>query len=195
MKAKLLFFMSVGNRSFFNNYENFMQTKDQKKIIIQNLARKIKSSKAVVFSDFKGLKVKDMSALRKELRAAGVSIHVAKKTLIDIALKDAGLDVDVKKLEGQIAIAVSSGDEVMAAKIIDKVAKANENIKIVGGILGDKSLTADEVKALAKLPGKDELLTKLVGTLNAPVSGFVNLLAGNLRGLVNVLQAVREAKQ
>lgn len=172
-----------------------MQTKKQKKNIVQDLSEKLKNSKAVVFSDFKGLKVKDMMAMRKELRFAGVSFNVVKKTLIEIALKDAKLEMDVKGLEGQIAVAVSSGDEVAAAKIIAKVAKANENLKIVGGILGDKILSIDEVKALASLPSKEELLSQLVRTLNAPVSGFVNVLAGNLRGLVNVLKAVADGKK
>jgi len=168
------------------------QTKLQKEEIVKDLAAKLKASKAVVFSDYKGLRVKDMTALRRELREAGVDIKVLKKTLIDLALKDAGIELDVKKLEGQIAIAISSGDEVAAAKIIAKAAKANENLKIVGGILGMKELSAAEVNALAKLPSKEELLAKLVGTLNAPVSGFVNVMAGNLRGLINVLKAVAE---
>lgn len=168
------------------------QSKQQKEELVKELAEKIKASKAVVFSDYKGLEVKDMTALRKELKVAGVELKVLKKTLIKLALKDAGIEMDIKKLEGQIAIAVSGGDEVAAAKIIAKMAKANENLKIVGGFLGIKELSADEVNALAKLPTKDELLAKLVGTLNAPVSGFVNVLAGNLRGLVNVLKAVAE---
>ena len=168
------------------------QTKQQKEELIKELVEKLKASKAVVFSDYKGLEVKDMTVLRKELRVAGVELQVLKKTLINIALKDAGIEMDAKKLEGQIAIAVSSKDEVAAAKIIAKMAKVNENLKIVGGILGVKELSSDEVNALAKLPSKEELLAKLVGTLNAPVSGFVNVLAGNLRGLVNVLKAVAE---
>jgi len=171
-----------------------MQTKLQKEEIVKDLAGKLKASKAVVFSDYKGLRVKDMTMLRKELREAGIDIKVLKKTLISLALKDAGIELDVKKLEGQIAIAISSGDEVAAAKIIAKAAKANENLKIIGGILGVKELSAAEVNALAKLPSKEELLAKLVGTLNAPVSGFVNVMAGNLRGLVNVLKAVADAK-
>lgn len=171
-----------------------MQTKQQKEQLIKELADKLKDSKAVVFSDFKGLEVKDMTTLRRELRAAGVEVKVLKKTLINIALKDAGIEADVKKLEGQIAVAISSGDEVAAAKIIAKAAKANENLKIVGGILGTKELTKEEVNALAKLPSKEELLAKLVGTLNAPVSGFVNVLAGNMRGLVTALKAIADQK-
>lgn len=172
-----------------------MQTKAQKKELIKNLAQKIKDSTAVVFSDFKGLSVKNMTALRKELREKNVSFEVLKKTLLSIALKDAGIKLDAKKIEGQIAIAVSPQDEVDAARIIAKMAKANENIKIAGGLLGKNVLTAEEVIALSKIPGREELLAKLVGTLNAPVSGFVNVLAGNLRGLVQVLKAVSEKKQ
>jgi len=170
------------------------QTKVQKEVIVKDLVEKLKSSKAVVFSDYKGLNVKDMTTLRRDLRAEGVDLKVLKKTLMQIALKDAGIEMDVKKLEGQIAIAVSSRDEVAAAKIIAKLAKVNENLKIAGGILGTKELSAEEVNALAKLPSKEELLAKLVGTLNAPVSGFVNVLAGNMRGLVTVLKAVAEKK-
>ena len=110
------------------------------------------------------------------------------------ALKDAGIEMDAKKLEGQVAIAVSSKDEVAAAKIIAKLAKVNENLKIVGGILGTKELSVEEVNALAKLPTKEELLAKLVGTLNAPASGFVNVLAGNMRGFVTALQAIADKK-
>lgn len=171
-----------------------MQTRSQKEAIVRKLAQSLKESKAVVFSDFKGFTVKDMTTLRRELREQGVDISVVKKTLISLALKDAKIEADVKKMEGQIAIAVSGGDEVAAAKILAKFAKANENLKIVGGILGTKELTAEEVNALAKLPSKEELLAKLVGTLNAPVSGFVNVLAGNLRGLVQVLKAVADSK-
>lgn len=170
------------------------QTKQQKEELVKDLTAKLKASKAVVFSDYKGLEVKDMTAMRRELRASGIELKVLKKTLINLAFKEAGIEMDVKKLEGQIAIAISSGDEVAAAKIIAKAAKANENLKIVGGILGVKELSAAEVNALAKLPSKEELLGKLVGTLNAPVSGFVNVLAGNLRGLVTVLKAIGDTK-
>lgn len=171
-----------------------MQTKSQKETIVSDLTKKLKDSKAVVFSDFKGLSVKDMTVLRRELRNEGVDFKVVKKTLINIALKDAGMSADTKAMEGQIAVAVSQGDEVAAAKIIAKMAKANENIKIVSGILGKNALSREEVMALAKLPSKEELLAKLVGTLNAPVSGFARVLSGNLRGLVQVLKAVSEAR-
>ena len=97
-------------------------------------------------------------------------------------------------MEGQVAISLSNADEVSAAKIIDIFAKTNPNVKMLGGTLGNQVMTAAEVKALAKVPSKEQLLGQLVGTLNAPISGFVNVLAGNLRGLVQVLNAVKEQK-
>jgi len=129
---------------------------------------------------------------------AGVSINdyvVVRKTLLDIALKNAGIEgASIKALDGQIALSLSNTDEVSGAKIIDTFSKTNENVKMLGGVLGMQVMNADEVKALAKIPSKEELLAKLVGTLNAPISGFVNVLAGNLRGLVQVLNAVKEQK-
>ncbi len=171
-----------------------MLTKNQKKQLVKDLAENIKASKSAVFVDYRGLKVKDLTGLKKELRGSGVEFKVAKKTLIEKALKDSGIDMNVKNLEGQIAVALS-GDEITGAKIIEKFGKTNENLKILAGILEKKLMGAAEVKELAKLPGKEELLAKLVGTINAPISGFVNVLAGNLRGLVQVLKAISETRQ
>lgn len=173
-----------------------MLTKNQKIEIVKNLTEKIKIAKSAVFVDYKGLKVKESTDLKKTLRKADAEYVVVKKTLLDIALKNAGIEgVDIKSMEGQVALSLSNADEVASAKIIDGFAKTNENIKMLGGLLGTQIMDAAQVKALAKIPSKEELLAKLVGTLNAPVSGFVNVLAGNIRGLVNVLKAVSENKQ
>ncbi|EKE18789.1 MAG: 50S ribosomal protein L10 [uncultured bacterium] len=172
-----------------------MLTKNQKIELVKKLTDKIKVAKSAVFVDYKGLKVKDSTDLKKSLRAEGVEYIVVRKTLLDIALKNAGIEgVSIKGMEGQVAISISNNDEVAAAKIIDVFAKTNENIKFLGGVLGNQVLSAAEVKALAKIPSKEQLLGQLVGTLNAPISGFVNVLAGNLRGLVQVLNAVKEQK-
>jgi large subunit ribosomal protein L10 len=171
-----------------------MQTKIQKKKIVEDLTEKLENSKAVVFSDYKGLKVKDMMRLRKDLRKQGIDFGVTKKTLMSLAFKSAKIDADIKGMEGQLAIAISAQDEVEAAKIMAKTAKENENLKILGGILGISFLKKEEVMALSKLPSKEELLARLVGSINAPVSGFVNVLAANLRGLVNVLKAIEDNK-
>ena len=171
-----------------------MQTKQQKEVITKELAEKLKEAKGVVFSDFKGLTMKDLVALRKDLRAQNISLKVVKKTLINIALKNAGINISVKEMEGQIAIAVSGVDEVAVAKVISNFAKTNKNLKVTGGVLEGALLSADQVIALSKLPSKKELLAKFVGTINAPVTNFVRVLSGNLSNLVRVLQAVAEKK-
>ncbi len=170
-----------------------MLTKDQKKQLVKDLSENIKASKSAVFVDYRGLKVKNLTGLKKELRGSGVEFKVAKKTLIEKAFRDSGIDMNVKNLEGQVAVAFS-GDEITGAKIIEKFGRTNENLKILAGVLEKKLMSAAEMKALARLPGKEELLAKLVGTLNAPVSGLVNVLAGNLRGLAQVLKAIAESK-
>lgn len=171
-----------------------MITKEQKKQMVKSLTEKTKVAKSIVFVDFKGIPVKDVTELKKQLREAGVEYVVARKTLIDIALKDAGVETSVRGLEGQVAISFSNEDEVAAAKIIDKFTKVNANLKMLGGVLGVQVMSEVEVKALAKIPSKEELLSKLVGSLKSPISGFVNVLGGNLRGLVNVLNAIKEEK-
>lgn len=172
-----------------------MQNKEQKKTLVAEVTKKIKSSKALVFANFKGVSVKDVSAVRKELSQSGSGWQVLKKTLLNIALKDAGISVDVRKLDGQIGVAFSH-DEVTAAKVLAQFAKANKDVPftIEGGSLGVKELSIDEVNALAKLPSQDELRAQLVGTLQAPISSFVRVLSGNLRGLVQVLKAIEEKK-
>lgn len=171
-----------------------MQTKAQKKELVKDMASRVKEAKSVVFADFKGVKVKDLTSLKKELRKEGIDFKVSKKTLINIAFKEAGIELDTKKMEGQVAVSISTQDEVAPAKIISNFSKKNENLKILGGVLESKLMDMEQVKALAKLPSKEELLAKLVGTIKAPVSGFVNVCAGNLRGLVQVLKSISEAK-
>jgi large subunit ribosomal protein L10 len=172
-----------------------MLTRNQKHELVSELTEKIKAAKSAVFVDFKGLKVKDVTILKRSLRASDVQYVVVRKTLIDIALKNAGIEgADIAGMEGQIALSLSNADEVSAAKIIDEFAKTNENVKVLGGSLGNQLMDAAQVKALAKIPSKQQLLGQLVGTLNAPVSGFVNVLAGNLRGLVGALNAIKEQK-
>jgi len=172
-----------------------MLTKNQKIELVKDLTEKIKVAKSAVFVDFKGLKVKDATILKRSLREAGAQYMVVRKTLIDIALKNAGVEgASIASMEGQVAISLSNTDEVAAAKIIDTFAKTNENVKMLGGVLAAQLMDAAQVKALAKVPSKEQLLGQLVGTLNAPISGFVNVLAGNLRGLVGVLNAISKVK-
>ena len=173
-----------------------MQNKEQKKSVVAAVKQKIQDSKSLVFANFKGVSVKDIITVRKELAHSGSGWQVLKKTLLNIALKEAGVPMDVRKLDGQIGIAFSH-DEVAAAKVLAQFAKANKDVPltIAGGILGHQELSVNEVKALAMLPNQDELRAKLAGTLQAPIVGFVRTLNETLRGLVQVLGAVVEQKK
>ncbi len=171
-----------------------MLSRAQKEEVIKNLTDQIKAGKAAVFSDFAGTSVGKMQKLRTELRKSGAIYKVTKKKLIELAFKNAGMEVDVKNMEGQIGVAIGKDDEVSAAKILAKFSKENEGFKILQGVLENKVISAEEVMALAKLPSRDELLAKLAWTINAPVSGFVNVLVGNIRGLVTVLKGIADNK-
>lgn len=148
----------------------------------------------MIFSDFTGTTVGGMKELRDELRKTGATYKVTKKKLIDLAFKDAGIEADSVGLEGQIGLAIGQEDEVSAAKVLGQFSKKNKNFKILRGVLDKKTISDKEVVALASLPSREDLLAKFVGTINAPVSGFVNVLAGNLRNLVGVLKAIAETK-
>ncbi len=171
-----------------------MLTKEQKKELVKNLSKEIADSKSVAICDFKGLTVAEISELRKGLREKGAVMLVTKKTLIQLALKKAGIEMDVRNLEGQIAIIHGGEDEVSPSKVAYDFSKDHEALKILKGILEEKELSDQEMIALAKLPTKDELLAKVVGSIKAPVSGFVNVLSGNIKNLVYVLSAIKDSK-
>ncbi len=138
--------------------------------------------------------MEDADKLRAKAAEKQVEVFVAKKTLIARAAQEAGIEISMDKLEGSVLTAVSFGDEVSAAKLLKDLSKEREFMKLLAGVLEGRFMSQAEVMQLASLPTKHELLSKMVGSLNAPVSGFVNVLAGNLRGLVTVLGAIKEKK-
>jgi len=114
--------------------------------------------------------------------------------LVKYAFKSAGLDIETESFDGSVASVFGHNDEVSPAQIVANFAKTHDMVKIFGGILEGKFIAADKVLALSRLPSKQQLLGQLVGTLNAPISGFVNVLAGNLRNLVGVLNNIKATK-
>lgn len=167
-----------------------MLTKAQKQQLIEELADKLKRQKALIFTDFRGLKVEEMQDLRKKLKEVGVEYKVAKKTLIKLALEKAKKELDTSRFESSVALAFGYQDPVMPAKIINNFSKEYKNLKILGGLVNDKFLTIDEIKELAKIPSRDELLTNLVASLKSPIKGFVNVLGGNIFTFINLLKQV-----
>lgn len=172
------------------------KTKGQKKAIIDNLSEKIKDSKSMVFVSFDKLTVVENEALRNELKNENSEYITSKKTLLNVSLKNNEHEpLDFTNTKGQVAAILGYEDEVAPAKIVSKFVKTSpDKMSFIGGVLENRFIDSAEVEALSKLPSKDELYAKIVGSINAPVSGFVNALAGNLRNLVYVLKAVEEKK-
>ena len=163
------------------------QTKQQKQEVLEELEKKIEKQKTIIFFDFTGLKVKDFSNLRKTIKAVGDELKVVKKTLMEIAFKKAKIEVDPKKMPGEIALVFGYKDGMGPAKTIYQFSKENEHLKILGGFFEDKFRTAEDIIVLAQLPSREELLAKLLGTISAPVSNFIRVLQGNIKGLITVL--------
>ena len=164
-----------------------------KKIEVVNEASELLSeSKLTVLANYSGTPVKAMQELRRQGKENGTTISVVKNRLMKKALQNDGRfkDTDVSMLSGQLMYAFNPEDEVAPAQVLANFAKNEPQIEFVGAFSSDGSfLTADDVKVLAALPGKDQLRGQLVGTIAAPLSGFMNVLSGNVRGVLNVLSA------
>jgi len=171
-------------------------TRKLKEKQVVELTEKFKTSKSMVATDFRGLKMDEISELRKSLKKSGSDYKVVKITLLERAAREAGFEeFEVTVFKGHpLAVSFGYEDEIAPAKIILDQAKKNDKLEIVAGLLGRKVLTANEVKSLALLPSKEEMLAKVVGTLNAPIYNIVSVLHGNLRSLVYVLDAINNKK-
>lgn len=173
------------------------KTRQQKEKEVKDLKENLETMKSMVIINYRGLKVAETEDLRKQLRAEEGSLKMAKINLLRIALKNAKLDklIKVEDFSGTLlSLAFGFGDEVVPAKITGKFRKDHENLKILGGILEGRFLTEAEITVLSQIPSRTELLTKLVGSIAAPLRGLVSVLQGNLRGLVTVLNAIQEKK-
>lgn len=160
---------------------------------LQSLADKFQRTKGFMFTHYQGLTVKDITELRRTLRQEDVELVVAKKTLLRKALAASGFNAElVDSLEGSVAIAFGFSDEVIPAKLLQKYAKDHPAVQLLGGVVDGQVLDAAQAVTIAKLPGRDELRGKLVWVLGSPLSGTVNVLAGTMRGLLNILQALQE---
>lgn len=163
-------------------------SKAKKAETLSTLKDRFGKMKAAVFAANQGMTVKSVSTLRRKLRESKVDFQVAKKTLINIAAKEAGItDFDVKQLAGAVGVAFGYEDEITPAKLVQQFSKVDEKLVIVGGVIEGRMLSKEEVEALAMLPGKQELLGKLLGTMMGPVSGFARVCNGPVAGFVRVL--------
>jgi large subunit ribosomal protein L10 len=167
-------------------------SKVQKQNILEDLKEKVARQKAMVLVGVTGLKVKDLSDLRKKLKASDGNLQVIKKTLIEKAFKENKLDFDKGQYKEEIALAFGFKDEILPAKAVYQAGLNNDKVKILGGFINNEFNGAESIIALAKLPSRDQLLAKLVGSLSAPVSNFVYALNYNIKGLVYVLTLIKK---
>lgn len=150
---------------------------NQKKQAVAELVETLKNAQAGVLFDYRGLTVEEDTKLRNDLRAAGVSYHVVKNTLTRFAAKEVGLDELDGVLHGPTALAVSTEDALAPARVLSKFAKDNADVvSIKSGFMDGKVISVDEVKVYAEIPSKETLISKMLGSLQAPIGNLVRTL-------------------
>lgn len=167
---------------------------EAKKQIVSDLAGMMGKAKGMIFYDYRGLTVAEVTELRNQFRAAGVEYHVIKNSMIKRAadsLSITGLD---EHLSGPTAVAFGYNDPVAPAKVLVEFVKKVKKTEIKSGILDGKVISIASVNSLAELPSREQLLAQLAGTLNAPIAGFARTLSGIISKLGYALNAVKEQK-
>ncbi len=170
--------------------------KENKQQVVAELHDKLQRAKAVFLADFRGMDVGKATELRNELRKAAVEYKVVKNTLLDLASRDTDKESLQPHFTGPTAVALSYDDPVAAAKVLSKFAKEQQaTFKLKAGVLTGKAITVPDIQALADLPSREVLLAKLLGTIQAPVSNFVGVLAAVPGSFVRALDAIKNQKE
>lgn len=163
-------------------------SKDKKQQLVSDLSELLGDAKMTVYAQYQGLSVADLQELRKNAREAGVKIKIVKNRLVRVAMGEIAVykNTDTSGLEGQLLYATSSEDEVAPAQVLDKFAKDHAALNLKGAFSGEgASLSEDEVKSLAKLPSKAQLIGEVVNMLESGVNDITNALSGNLHALLD----------
>jgi large subunit ribosomal protein L10 len=166
-------------------------TKDKKHEVVKEVAEALSASKMTVVAKYPGTTVKAMQQLRANARAGGTKVQVVKNRLVKKALQnvDTLKDVDASVLSGQLLYAFNATDEVAPAQVLAAFAKQHPNLEFVGAITAQgKFLTADEVKALADMPSRENLIAQVIATLASPANDVMNGLSGNLHALLDGIE-------
>ena len=165
----------------------------QKKV--KEIQEKVSDAQLVIFADYRGLNVEEMTELRNKLRMPGVEFKVLKNTLLEFALKNLEKEEVIEYLPGPNAVLFSNEEAVEPAKVVFDFAKKHKNLDIKVGMLEGQLISAEKIKALAELPPKEVLLAQVLGTMLAPITSFVYVLNANITGLARVIDQIREQKE
>ncbi len=168
---------------------------EAKKLVVADIKDKLSRAKGAVLVDYRGLTVQEATELRKQFREADVEYKVLKNTLIQLAAKELDLSEMDQYLTGPTAIAFGYNDPVVPAKILTEFIKKTKKMEVKGGLVEGKVIDNSGVQYLSDLPSREVLLAKLLGSMNAPISGFVGVLSGTLRSLLYTLNAIKEQKE
>ncbi len=165
-----------------------------KKEVVAEVSARLKKAQTVVLAEYRGLPVEDITVLRAQARSSGVYLRVLKNTLARRAVKGTAFEKLSDQMVGPLAYGISD-DPVAAAKVLHTYAKGNDKLVIKGGMMPNYLMTAKEVGNLATMPSREELLSKLMGTMQAPIAKFVQTLNEVPSKLVRTFAAVRDQKE
>ena len=171
-----------------------MSTKAFKNEKIEYFKKQFENAKVAVVADYRGFSVEEITNLRRALQKENADFTVTKNTLCKIASKGTDFEAVESLLQGPSAIAFGFGDEVSAAKVLAKFIKEAKKGEITGAVLEGKVLNAQEAQQLAKMPSKEELYAKILGSINSPASGIVYTVNGVMSALVRAIDAVAKKK-
>jgi large subunit ribosomal protein L10 len=174
-------------------------TKKQKEKIIEDLREIFSRQKAIILIGITGLKVKDISLLRKKIKLIDGNLRVAKKTLMEIVFKENNLKFNRNKFKEKVALIFGFRDEILTVKTVYEFSQnlsagettGEEKLKILGGYFDNNFKEKEDIIMLAKLPSREELMTKLIWGLKSPIFNFVSVLEGNIKGLMRVLNNIK----
>jgi large subunit ribosomal protein L10 len=164
-------------------------TKERKEELVAQYSELLAQSRAIILTEYSGLSVKQMQALRAQVRQVDGAFYVTKNTLLKLALAEQDTRLPDDLLVGQLATGFAMNEVPSLAKALTNFAKDVEDLKIVGGLLDGELLTAAQIKELADLPSLDELRAQIIGMIQGPARNLVGVVAGGVRQVVNVLDA------
>lgn len=169
--------------------------KTSKEQLVVELTEKLGSAKAVFLTDYRGIDVEAANALRGELHKVNVEYRVVKNTFLKLAIKGTDNECLSEYLNGPTSMTIALEDPVAPAKALSDFAKANKAFELKCGVLDGQLLSVTDIVALADLPSREVLLAKVLGSISAPATNFVGVLAAMPRSLVQVLGAIKEQKE
>jgi len=164
-------------------------SKERKAELLTEYVDQLRQSQGIILADYRGLSVSQMESIRRALRPLGGKLQVSKNRLLKLALQEVDISLPEEWLSGPTAVSFCYGEVPPVAKALVEARKEMEALTLKGGLVGNTPITALQVEEIASLPSREVLLAQVLGTINAPASQVVGVIAGGIRQVLNVLQA------